>query len=150
MPKHIENRVLPYTPEQMYALVADVEKYPQFLPWCVGVRIVSQGDEQITADLLIGFRMFRERFRSKVDLEPQTPRIDVAYIEGPMRYLENHWVFRDHENGCEVDFMVDFEFRSRLLRRAVEPLFHEAVRRMVAAFERRAESLYGGSAAQGK
>lgn len=150
MPKHTENRVLPYTPEQMYALVADVEKYPQFLPWCVGVRIVSHGAEQITADLLIGFKMFRERFRSKVDLEPQTPRIDVAYIEGPMRYLENHWVFRDHEKGCEVDFMVDFEFRSRLLRKAVEPLFNEAVRRMVTAFERRADALYGEAAAQRK
>lgn len=148
MPKHTEKRVLPYTPEQMYALVADVEKYPQFLPWCVGVRIVSDGAEQITADLLIGFKMFRERFRSKVDLEPSTPRIDVAYVEGPMKYLENRWVFNDHEKGCEIDFMVDFEFRSRLLRKAIEPLFSEAVRRMVAAFEKRADALYGAGGAK--
>ena len=148
MPKHTEKRVLPYTPEQMYALVADVEKYPQFLPWCVGVRIVSDGAEQITADLLIGFKMFRERFRSKVDLEPSTPRIDVAYVEGPMKYLENRWVFNPHEKGCEIDFMVDFEFRSRLLRKAIEPLFSEAVRRMVAAFEKRADALYGAAGAK--
>tara|TARA_R110002110_G_scaffold105587_2_gene265295 strand:+ start:1273 stop:1704 length:432 start_codon:yes stop_codon:yes gene_type:complete len=143
MPKHSETRVLPHTPEQMYNLVADIGRYPEFLPWCVGARIVRQSEREVLADLLIGFRVFRERFRSKVDLEPATLTIDVAYVEGPMRYLENHWHFRSHPDGCEVDFRVDFEFRSLLLRKAIEPLFHEAVRRMVAAFEKRAAALYG-------
>ncbi len=143
MPKHSETRVLPHTPEQMYSLVADIGRYPEFLPWCVGARIVRQSEREVLADLLIGFKVFRERFRSKVDLEPATLTIDVAYVEGPMRYLENHWHFRPHPDGCEVDFRVDFEFRSLLLRKAIEPLFHEAVRRMVAAFEKRATALYG-------
>lgn len=143
MPKHSETRVLPHTPEQMYSLVADIGRYPEFLPWCVGARIVRQSEREVLADLLIGFKVFRERFRSKVDLEPAALTIDVAYVEGPMRYLENHWHFRPHPDGCEVDFRVDFEFRSLLLRKAIEPLFHEAVRRMVAAFEKRATALYG-------
>ena len=116
MPKHSETRVLPHTPEQMYSLVADIGRYPEFLPWCVGARIVRQSEREVLADLLIGFKVFRERFRSKVDLEPATLTIDVAYVEGPMRYLENHWHFRPHPDGCEVDFRVDFEFRSLLLR----------------------------------
>ncbi|WP_281017659.1 MULTISPECIES: type II toxin-antitoxin system RatA family toxin [unclassified Minwuia] len=143
MPKHSETRVLPHTPEQMYSLVADIGRYPEFLPWCVGARIVRQSEHEVLADLLIGFKVFRERFRSKVDLDPATLTIDVAYVEGPMRYLENHWHFRPHPDGCEIDFKVDFEFRSLLLRKAIEPLFHEAVRRMVAAFEKRAAALYG-------
>lgn len=142
MPKHSETRVMPHTPEQMYTLVADIGRYPEFLPWCVGARIVQQTDREVVADLLIGFKVFRERFRSKVDLDPATRTIDVAYVEGPMRYLENHWQFIEHAGGCQVDFSVDFEFRSLLLRKAIEPLFHEAVRRMVAAFEKRALALY--------
>jgi len=141
MPKHSETRVVPHTPEQMYSLVADIARYPEFLPWCVGARIVQQTEQRIVADLLIGFKVFRERFRSTVDLDPVAHTIDVAYVDGPMRYLENHWRFNEHAEGCEVDFRVDFEFRSLLLRKAIEPLFHEAVRRMVAAFEKRAEAL---------
>ncbi len=143
MPKHSEARQLPHSPQQMYDLVADIARYPEFLPWCVGARILTQSDQQVTADLLIGFKMFRERFRSKVDLNPIPLTIDVAYVEGPMKYLDNHWHFKPHPDGCVVDFHVDFEFRSLLLRKAVEPLFHEAVRRMVAAFEKRAMQLYG-------
>lgn len=143
MPKHSETRVLPHQPRQMYDLVADIGRYPEFLPWCVGSRIISKTEQQVTADLLIGFKVFRERFRSRVDLNPEPLTIDVAYVEGPMRYLENHWEFKPHESGCAVDFHVDFEFRSVLLRRAIQPLFHEAVRRMVAAFETRALELYG-------
>ncbi|WP_416897304.1 MAG: type II toxin-antitoxin system RatA family toxin [Minwuia sp.] len=143
MPKHTETRVLPYDPRQMYELVADVGRYPEFLPWCVGARVVSKTERQLTADLLIGFKVFRERFRSRVDLDPDDRTIQVNYVEGPMRYLENDWQFLPHEKGCKVEFSVDFEFRSMLLRRAVQPLFHEAVRRMVAAFESRANALYG-------
>jgi coenzyme Q-binding protein COQ10 len=142
MPTHAEKRVLPYTPEQMFALVADVERYPEFLPWCVGARIRERGPTLIVADLIIGFRMIRERFTSRVALSPPSG-IDVAYTDGPFRYLNNHWGFAPVPEGCRVDFFVDFEFKSRLLQKMIEMLFGEAVKRMVAAFETRAKQLYG-------
>jgi coenzyme Q-binding protein COQ10 len=145
MRKHAERRVLPYTQRQLYELVSDVEKYPEFLPWCVAARIRERSERLIVADLAIGFRIFRERFTSRVTLTPDAPdgpRIDTAYANGPFKHLMNHWVFRPHDEGCDVDFYVEFEFRSRLLQAAIEPLFHEAVHRMVAAFESRAAKLY--------
>ncbi len=142
MPTHAERRLLPYTPEQMFALVADVERYPEFLPWCIGARIRERRPDLIVADLIIGFRVFRERFTSRVALAPPD-RIDVTYAEGPFRYLNNHWGFEAVASGCRIDFFVDFEFKSRLLQKAIELLFGEAVRRMVAAFEGRARDLYG-------
>jgi coenzyme Q-binding protein COQ10 len=145
MPTHAEQRVLPYTPEQMYTLVADIERYPEFLPWCVAARIRERRADFVSADLVIGFKMFRERFTSNVTLAPPD-RIDVAYAEGPFRYLENRWNFERVPGGCRIDFYVDFEFKSRLLQRAIELLFGEAVRRMVAAFEGRAHQLYRGAA----
>jgi coenzyme Q-binding protein COQ10 len=141
LPTHAEQRVLPYTPEQLFALVADVERYPEFLPWCVGARVRERKPDLIVADLTIGFRMFRERFTSRVNLDPPR-RIDVAYAEGPFKYLNNHWMFERVPSGCRIDFFVDFEFHSRILQRVIGMLFHEAVRRMVAAFEHRAEQLY--------
>jgi coenzyme Q-binding protein COQ10 len=147
MPTHAEQRVLPYTPEQLFALVADVERYPEFLPWCVGARVRERRSDLIVADLIIGFRMFRERFTSRVALDPPR-RIDVAYAEGPFRYLDNHWVFERVPGGCRINFFVDFEFKSRLLQRVIELLFHEAVRRMVGAFETRAGQLYGRPAGE--
>jgi coenzyme Q-binding protein COQ10 len=143
MPTHAEKKVLPYTPEQLFDLVADVEKYPEFLPWAVAARIRSRDGNVITADLVIGFKMFRERFTSKVVLD-QPRRIDVSYTEGPFRYLNNHWVFEPMPGGgtC-IDFFVDFEFRSAILQRLIGMLFNEAVRRMVHAFETRAKKLYG-------
>ena len=141
MPTHAEQRVLPYTPEQLFALVADIERYPKFLPWCVGARIRERRPDLIVADLIIGFRMFRERFTSRVRLDPPR-RIDVAYTEGPFRHLNNHWIFERVPGGCRLDFFVDFEFKSRILQRLIEMLFSEAVRRMVAAFEQRAQVLY--------
>jgi coenzyme Q-binding protein COQ10 len=148
MPTHAEQRVLPYTPEQMYALVADIERYPEFLPWCVAARIRERRADFIDAELVIGFRMFRERFISHVRLKPPD-RIDVAYAEGPFRYLNNHWKFEPMPGGCRIDFFVDFEFKSRLLQKVIEVLFGEAVRRMVAAFEGRARQLYGRPAPDG-
>jgi coenzyme Q-binding protein COQ10 len=142
MPTHAEQRELPYTPEQLYALVADVERYPEFLPWCVGARIRERKPDMLVADLIIGFKMFRERFTSRVKLSPPD-RIDVAYTDGPFRYLDNHWTFEKISGGCRIDFFVDFEFKSRILQRVIEVLFSEAVRRMVAAFEARADQLYG-------
>lgn len=143
MPTHAERRVLPYTPEQLYTLVAEVEHYPEFLPWCVAARIRERKEDLITADLVIGFRMIRERFTSKVALDPDGRKIHVTYAEGPFKYLNNHWRFEDHPDGCVIDFYVDFEFKSKLLQKMIEALFHEAVRRMVAAFETRADDLYG-------
>jgi coenzyme Q-binding protein COQ10 len=143
MPTHAEKRVLPYKPEQLFGLVADVERYPEFLPWCVAARVRKREGNRIVADLVIGYRMIRERFTSRVWLDPGGRRIDVAYTEGPFKYLNNHWIFEDHPEGCAIDFYVDFEFRSRLLQKIISTLFQEAVRRMVAAFEARARALYG-------
>ena len=143
MPTHGEKRVLPYSPAQLYGLVADIERYPEFLPWCLAARVRKREGTLVVADLVIGFRMFRERFTSRVRLDEIGRRIDVTYAEGPFRYLNNHWVFEPHPDGCLIDFYVDFEFRSKLLQKLVEALFHEAVRRMVGAFEGRARDLYG-------
>ena len=142
MATHAERRALPYTPEQMYALVADVGRYPEFLPWCRAARVTLRDGDVLHADLVIGFKIFRERFTSKVTLSPPD-RIHVEYIKGPMRHLNNHWRFEPHDKGCIIDFYVDFEFRSALLQGAIGLLFNEAVRRMVAAFETRAKALYG-------
>jgi coenzyme Q-binding protein COQ10 len=143
MPTHAERRHLPYRADQLFDLVADVERYPEFLPWCTGARIRERKDNVIVADLLIGFRMVRERFTSTVTLG-RPGRIDVAYSEGPFKYLENHWTFEPQPDGsCVIDFYVDFEFRSKMLQRLIGVLFNEAVRRMVGAFEGRAKQLYG-------
>jgi coenzyme Q-binding protein COQ10 len=143
MPTHAEHRRVPYTPTQLFDLVADVERYPEFLPWCLAARIRERQGNAITADLLIGFRMVRERFTSRVVLD-RPRRIDVSYSQGPFRYLNNHWEFIAEPDGsCLIDFYVDFEFRSRLLQKIIEVLFHEAVKRMVGAFEARARQLYG-------
>ena len=148
MPTHTEQRVLPYTPEQMYALVADVERYPEFLPWCIGARIRERRPDMIVADLIIGFRMIRERFTSRVALHPPR-RLDVTYTDGPFRYLDNHWEFVPVPGGCRIEFFVDFEFRSRMLQKVIGLFFGEAVRRMVAAFEGRARQLYGSPSPEG-
>jgi len=142
MPTHGEKRFLPYEPGQLYDLVADVEQYPKFLPWCLASRIKKREGTVFYADLVIGFKMVRERFTSKVTLT-SGKRIDVSYTEGPFQYLNNHWIFEPAEGGTEIDFYVDFEFRSPLLQKIMGALFNEAVRRMVAAFERRADQLYG-------
>ncbi len=149
MPTHAERRVLDYTPAQLYALVAAIDRYPEFLPWCIAARITGRsrddaGREVLLADMVIGFKMFRERFTSRVTLEPDTHTIHVAYVTGPMKHMVNRWHFLPHGEGqCEVDFFVDFEFRSRLLQKTIELLFTEAVKRMVSAFETRARRLYG-------
>lgn len=142
MPTHAETKVLPYTPEQLFELVADVAKYPEFLPWCAASRIRSRDGDVFFADLVIGFKMVRERFTSKVTLA-RPGRIDVAYTDGPFKHLNNHWVFKPHPKGTEIDFYVDFEFRNRMLQALIGALFGEAVKLMVSAFEKRARQLYG-------
>jgi coenzyme Q-binding protein COQ10 len=149
MPTHAEIRRLPYSAAEMYALVADMAAYPEFLPWCSGARVRSRqpqpdGSEIVEADMVISFKVFSERFGSRVTLRPAGYKIDVAYLEGPFRYLNNHWRFKPvGEAACEVDFFVDFEFRSRTLQAIIGVVFHEAMRRIVRAFEERAEQLYG-------
>jgi coenzyme Q-binding protein COQ10 len=144
MPTHAERQILPYQPEQLFDLVADVAKYPEFLPWCVAARIRSRTESEIVADLTIGYGPFRESFTSRV--MPSRPgRIDVKYEKGPFKYLNNHWLFVPDPGGTEVDFFVDFEFNSRILQAAIGLVFNEAVRRMVAAFHKRAIAVYGPS-----
>lgn len=143
MPAHTERRVLPYSAEQLFDLVAAVDRYPEFLPWCRETRITRRDGDVFHADMIIGFKAVRQRFSSRV--ETARPHgIDVAPTHGPFRRLANRWRFTDLPGGgCQVDFHVDFEFRSRLLRGLIGALFHEAARRMVAAFEGRARTLYG-------
>jgi len=143
MPTHAEKKRLPYSQAQLFDLVADIERYPEFLPWCVGARIRERKGNEILGDLLIGYKMVRERFTSRVVLN-RPDHIDVSYSEGPFKYLTNHWYFIDDgEGGCTIDFFVDFEFRSKMLQKIMEMFFNEAVKRMVAAFETRAHALYG-------
>ncbi len=142
MPTHAERKLLRYTPEQMFDLVADVRRYPEFLPWCQAARVISRSDTELVADLTIGFRLFRETFRSRVTLD-RPGHLHVRYETGPFRYLNNHWRFAPMPEGTEVDFFVDFEFRSALLQAVIGVVFNEAVRLMVRAFERRARALYG-------
>jgi len=144
MPTHAEKRHLPYGPDQLFELVAGVDRYPEFLPWCKAARITKREGNVFYADLVIAFKVYRERFTSKVTLHPEQRVIDVEYIDGPFRYLKNHWAFKEADDGgCIVDFYVDFEFKSKMLQKLIGLLFNEAVRRMVAAFEVRARQLYG-------
>jgi coenzyme Q-binding protein COQ10 len=144
---HTEHKVLPFTPEQIFELVGDVVKYPEFLPWCTGARVrerqpTSTGHTMI-ADLMIGFKMIRECFTSRVTLDRPDLRIDVKYLQGPFKHFKAHWNFSSTPNGaCQIDFHLEFEFSSVLLQKLIGVLFHEAVRRMVAAFEARAFQLY--------
>jgi coenzyme Q-binding protein COQ10 len=142
MPTHAEKQILPYRPEQLFDLVVDCAKYPEFLPWCVAARVRSRTDKEVIADLTIGYGPFRESFTSRV-IPHRPDRIDVHYTKGPFKYLNNHWLFLPRPEGTEVDFFVDFEFNSRILQAAIGVVFNEAVRRMVAAFHRRAVAVYG-------
>lgn len=146
MTAHSETRTLPFTPQQMYDLVADVARYPEFLPWTAAARIRSvedQGDHAVMlADLVVSFKVFRERFGSRVTLWPARRQIDTAYIDGPFRYLNSTWTFREAHQGCEVHFEVDFEFRNRILQGAAGMFFNEAMQRIVRAFEARAHAIY--------
>jgi len=147
MPTHSETRKLPYSAQQMYDLVADVGKYPQFLPWTAAARIKSttdKGDHTVMdADLIISFKVFRERFTSRVMLWPTPMKIDTEYLDGPFKYMKSNWAFHDVDGGCEVDFFVDFEFKNAILQKIIGVVFNEAMQRVVKAFEKRAQALYG-------
>jgi coenzyme Q-binding protein COQ10 len=144
MPTHAEQKHLPYIPEQMFDLVADVEKYGQFLPWCIACRKTAEQGNIIEADLIIGYKMFREKFKSRVILD-RPHEIRVEYLDGPLKSLSNKWKFIPDEQGCTIDFYVDFEFQNTMLQGLVTMFFDKAVSRMVAAFEKRAEELYNPS-----
>ncbi len=146
MPRHQETRRLPYTPEQMFDLVADVARYPEFLPWVAAIRVRSDGETEMVADMAVGFMGLRERFTSRV--QKQRPDgVHVDYVDGPLQYLRNDWRFRpDGEGACLVDFTVDFQFRNRLFERLAGQVFDRALRRMIGAFETRAARLYGAAA----
>jgi len=148
MPTHQETKHLPFSADQMYALVADVESYPKFLPWNTAARIRSRSDmgdhEVMLADLVISFKVFRERFGSKVKLFPDERRIETEYLDGPFRHMKSWWTFAEAEDGdCDIVFFVDFEFKNALLQSVIGMVFNEAMQRIVRAFERRATELYG-------
>jgi coenzyme Q-binding protein COQ10 len=142
MPRHSETRCLPYTPEQLFDLVADVSRYDEFLPWVVAVRVRSASEKETVADLVVGFNAFKERFTSRVVKDPPE-RICVDYVEGPLKYLHNEWKFEPAKGGTNVHFSVDFAFNSRIFETLAGSMFDRALRRMTTAFEQRAAALYG-------
>lgn len=146
MPTHNETKKLYYTAQQMYNLVADVAAYPEFLPWCAAARVKSVTPDGISqvmaADLVISFKVFRERFVSQVTLYPEDLFIDTEYLDGPFKHMKSTWKFEDLDEGCAVSFFVDFEFKNLILQRVIGLVFNEAMQRIVRAFEARADSLY--------
>ena len=147
MPRHSETRHLPYTPEQMFDLVADVGSYPQFLPWIAAMRVRSESETEMVADMIVGFKSLRETFTSRVVKERPT-HVHVDYVDGPLKHLSNDWRFRpDGEGGVIIDFEVDFAFKNRMFEMLAGQVFDRALRKMIGAFETRAAELYapGGS-----
>lgn len=146
MPIHKETRLLPYAPGQVYDLIADVERYPEFLPWCLACRVKTQeSPKSFIADLAVGFKMVREQFTSRVTLDPKKA-ITIDYLNGPFEHLTNEWKFDTAPEGTAVSFYLSFEFKSKLLQALIGALFEEAVHKMVSAFEARAKKLYGAAA----
>ena len=145
MPGITQKRVLPYSCEQMFDLVADVARYPEFLPWVIATRVKSESETKLRADMLVGFKAIREKFTSEVTKD-RPSAIDVRYVDGPLRDLDNAWRFTPREDGgCEVDFCVDFTFKNRVFEALAGQYFDRAFRKMVAAFEARADELYGSN-----
>jgi coenzyme Q-binding protein COQ10 len=149
MPSHTENTLSPYSTQQLFDLVAEVDRYPDFLPWCRAARIIERGENEMLAELVISFSHLTERYTSRVTLtRPQGPdspgAIDVNMVSGPFEYLTNRWRFTPHaQGGTQIDFFLDFKFRSRLLEKLIGSLFTKATAKMVGAFSSRADALYG-------
>ena len=142
MPIYTESRCVPYHVEQMFNLVADIEKYPEFLPWCMKAQISHRNGPVTVAHLEVGYQMIRETFCSWVKMTPPS-RIEVAYTEGPFKYLKTDWIFDPIAEGCRIDFQVNFAFKSWLFQKLTQLLFNEIIGYMVRAFEMRAKHLYG-------
>lgn len=145
MISHRETRFVPYPAELMYAVVSDVEKYPQFLPWVVALRVLSRAENHLTAEMAVGYGALRERYTSDIRLDPQTRRVDVAQIAGPFKTLENHWRFIPQGEGCEIEFSIQFEFKSRLLHGVAGAKFEKVMLKMTDAFEARAKAIQTAS-----
>ncbi len=145
MPRHSEKRVLQQTPEQLFDLVANVGRYQEFLPWVAATRIRSDSETEMTADLVVGFKALKETFTSKVH-KRRPDEIEIDYVEGPLKYLHNSWRFSPAAGGTEVDFCVDFAFKSRIFEALAGRMFDRALRKMIGAFEERANLLYGAGA----
>ena len=141
MISHRETRLVPYPAELMYAVVSDVEQYPQFLPWVIALRVLSRSDDGLTAEMAVGYGALRERYTSEVRLNPAARTIDVVEIRGPFKTLENHWRFTPKGEGCEVEFSIAFEFQNRLLHSVAGSAFEKALLKMTDAFEARAAAL---------
>lgn len=145
MPRHTETRHLPYTPEQMFDLVADVRSYEKFLPWVSAIRVRSDSATEMVADMIVGFKGLSESFTSRVHKE-RPHSVHVDYLDGPLKHLSNDWKFRpDGEGGVLIDFEVDFAFKNRLFEMLAGQVFDKALRKMIGAFEARAKQLYGSS-----
>ena len=147
MPQFETRRPVKHSPERMYALVADVEKYPEFLPLCEGLTVRSRKDRDgktlLVADMTVGYKAFRETFTTQVLLKPDENAIDVKYLDGPFKYLDNRWRFEPIENGgCSVYFFIDYEFKSRILGAVMGSMFDRAFRMFAEAFETRADKIY--------
>lgn len=140
---------VPYSAAEMFALVADVERYPDFIPWCVALRIIERGEGTQLADMVVAYKVFRERFRSRVTLDPLAGRITATYVDGPFRTLRNEWAFKDRpEGGSTIDFLIDFEFRNFILQATAQQVFDKAFSKMAEAFVKRAQAVYGARALQ--
>ncbi|MGB3752773.1 MAG: type II toxin-antitoxin system RatA family toxin [Parerythrobacter sp.] len=145
MPTIREHRILPYTPEQIFDLVANVAEYPRFLPWVVATRVRSDSDSEMVADMVVGFKSLRERFTSRV-VKQRPESITVHYVDGPMRNLDNNWTITPApDGGSEVNFCVDFTFKNGVFERIAGQFVDRAFRKLMGAFEQRAAELYGNS-----
>jgi coenzyme Q-binding protein COQ10 len=136
--EHRESRSVPHSAELMYSIVADVERYPEFLPWVIALRLLSRGENTMTAEMAVGYGPFRERYTSRVSLDPAARTIDVAAIKGPFRQLDNHWRFTPEDGGCRIDFSIAFEFRNPLMQAAARKAFEAVLLKMTDAFVARA------------
>lgn len=150
MPTFTTTQTVSYTPEQMFALVADVERYPEFLPLCTGLRILrreadEEGREVLVARMSVGYKTFAEEFVSRVTLDPARNRIVVEYVDGPFSHLTNRWTFTANGAGCDVQFYINYAFRSRILAALVGGMFERAFHKFTEAFEARARTIYGAS-----
>ena len=143
VPSHFESRIVPYSTEQLFDLVMSIEDYPEFLPWCLYAQINTVAQNNLEADVVIGYKIFREQFSSRVYFNPGKS-IEVEYLKGPMRHLHNKWEFKKIRKGqCQVDFYVDFSMKSKFFEAIVEQFFQRALVKMIDSFETRAFELYG-------
>ncbi len=149
MPIHHEIRRSPHSVQELYSLILDIEKYPEFLPWCVAARIVSRDSAELQADLVIRFKAFSEKFTSRVTPKPaetakDSAEVQVELVHGPFTHLSNHWKLVPlAKGGTDIHFSIDFRFKSPLFEKLIGALFEKAVKKMVGAFETRADKLFG-------